>query len=76
MKRGNIVGKDIIADHARWPRLEDEIFKVNKECKEAIKEKGRDKIIDSTLGTLIDDDGNLIAFDSVYDTLKIWIKNQ
>ena len=64
------MGKDIIADHARWPRLEDEIFKVNKECKEAIKEKGRDKVIDSTLGTLIDDDGNLIAFDSVYDTLK------
>ena len=64
------MGKDIIADHARWPRLDDEIFKVNKECKEAIKGKGRDKVIDSTLGTLIDDDGNLIAFDSVYDTLK------
>lgn len=73
--RGNIVGKDIIADHARWPRLEDEIFKVNKECKEAIKEKGRDKIIDSTLGTLIDDNGNLVAFDSVYDTLKVMDKN-
>lgn len=64
------MGKDIIADHARWPRLDDEIFKVNKECKEAIKGKGRNKVIDSTLGTLIDDDGNLIAFDSVYDTLK------
>ena len=73
--RGNIVGKDIIADHARWPRLEDEIFKVNKECKEAIKEKGRDRVIDSTLGTLIDDDGNLVAFDSVYDTLKDMDKN-
>ncbi|MDU2354743.1 MAG: aminotransferase class I/II-fold pyridoxal phosphate-dependent enzyme, partial [Anaerococcus sp.] len=64
------MGKDIIADHARWPRLEDEIFKVSEECKRAIKEKGRDKIINSTLGTLIDDDGNLIAFNSVYDTLK------
>ena len=62
------MGKDIIADHARWPRLEDEIFKVSEECKRAIKEKGRDKIINSTLGTLIDDDGNLIAFNSVYDT--------
>lgn len=64
------MAKDIIADHAKWPRLEDAIFKVNKECKEAIEEKGRDKVIDSTLGTLIDDEGNLIAFDSVYDTLK------
>lgn len=64
------MGKDIIADHARWPKIEDEIFRVNKECKKAIKEKGRDNVIDSTLGTLIDDDGNLIAFDSVYDTLK------
>ena len=69
------MGKDIIADHARWPRLEDEIFKVNKECKEAIKEKGRDRVIDSTLGTLIDDNGNLVAFDSVYDTLKDMDKN-
>ncbi len=64
------MGKDIIADHAIWPRLEDAIFKVNNECRIAIKEKGRDNIIDSTLGTLLDDDGNLIAFDSVYDTLK------
>ncbi|WP_297282055.1 pyridoxal phosphate-dependent aminotransferase [uncultured Anaerococcus sp.] len=62
--------KDIIATHARWPRLEDAIFKVNKECKIAIKEKGREQIINSTLGTLIDDDGNIIAFDSVYDTLR------
>ena len=64
------MGKDIIADHARWPSLEDAIFKVNKECQRSIKEKGKDTVINSTLGTLIDDDGNLIAFDSVYDTLK------
>ena len=64
------MGKDIIADHARYPKLEDAIFKVSGECKKAIKEKGRDNIINSTLGTLIDDDGNLVAFNSVYDTLK------
>ena len=64
------MAKDIIAEHARWPRLEDAIFKVNKECKDAIEKKGRDKVIDSTLGTLIDDDGNIIAFDCVYDTLR------
>ncbi|EEB35386.1 aminotransferase, class I/II [Anaerococcus hydrogenalis DSM 7454] len=64
------MGKNIIADHAKWPRLEDEIFKISGECKKAIEKKGRDKVINSTLGTLIDDDGNIIAFDSVYDTLK------
>ena len=64
------MAKDIIADHARWPELKDAIFNISKECKEAIDKKGRDKVIDSTLGTLIDDDGNIIAFDSVYDALK------
>ena len=38
------MAKDIIAEHARWPRLEDAIFKVNKECKVAIEKKGRDKL--------------------------------
>lgn len=64
------MGENIIADHAKWPRLEDAIFKISGECKKAIAKKGKDKIINSTLGTLIDDDGNIIAFDSVYDTLK------
>ncbi|NVF11905.1 aminotransferase class I/II-fold pyridoxal phosphate-dependent enzyme [Anaerococcus sp. AGMB00486] len=62
--------KNILADHARWPNLEDSIFKVGGEAKKAIEEKGREKIINSTIGALIDDDGKLIAFDSVYDTLK------
>lgn len=64
------MGKNIIADHAKWPRLEDAIFKVSGECKKAIEKFGKEKVINSTLGTLIDDDGNIIAFDSVYDTLK------
>lgn len=62
--------KNIIADHAKWPRLEDAIFKVSGECKKAIEKFGKEKVINSTLGTLIDDDGNIIAFDSVYYTLK------
>ncbi len=53
------MGKNIIADHAKWPRLEDAIFKISGECKKAIAKKGKDKIINSTLGTLIDDDGNI-----------------
>ncbi|KWZ98765.1 aminotransferase, class I/II [Anaerococcus hydrogenalis] len=69
-KKGKIMGKNIIADHAKWPRLEDAIFKVSGECKKAIEKFGKEKVINSTLGTLIDDDGNIIAFDSVYDTLK------
>ena len=27
------MGKNIIADHAKWPRLEDAIFKISGECK-------------------------------------------
>ena len=64
------MGVNILADHARWPSLEDAIFKISGECNEAIKKYGKDKVINSTLGTLIDDKGDLVAFDSVYDELK------
>ena len=39
-------------------------------AQEAIKEHGKENVINSTLGALMDDDGNLIAFDSVFGTLK------
>ena len=46
------MGKNIIADHAKWPRLEDAIFKISGECKKAIAKKGKDKIINSRLPLL------------------------
>lgn len=33
------MGKNIIADHAKWPRLEDAIFKISGDCKKAIEKK-------------------------------------
>ncbi len=60
----------IVADHAIRPRESDVIFGLASRAKEAIDLNGPDKIINSTIGALLDDNGNLITFNTVYDTLK------
>ena len=44
----------------------DPIFKVSGMAKKRIAEIGKENVINATLGALMDDDGNLVAFDSVY----------
>lgn len=61
---------NMVADHARWPKKDDPIFGLAAKAKEAIKTYGKDKVIDSTLGALADDEGNLICMDTVYSELK------
>lgn len=48
----------------------DPIFRVAGEAAKRTQELGREAVINSTIGALMDDDGNLVAFDSVYDVLK------
>lgn len=60
----------MVAGHAVWPKEDDAIFALAAKAKEAIKKYGKDKVIDSTLGALMDDDGNLICMKTVYDELK------
>ncbi|MGO3018413.1 MAG: aminotransferase class I/II-fold pyridoxal phosphate-dependent enzyme [Anaerococcus sp.] len=61
---------EMLAKNGRWPRFDDKIFAAAKRAKQAIKTYGKDKVIDSTLGALYDDDGNIVAFDSVFDSLE------
>lgn len=58
------------ANHAIWPKQDDAIFGLAAKAQEAIKKYGKDKVIDSTLGALMDDNGDLICMKTVYDELK------
>lgn len=60
----------MVAGHAVWPKEDDAIFALAAKAKEAIKKYGKEKVIDSTLGALMDDDGDLICMKTVYDELK------
>lgn len=61
---------NMVADHAKWPKVNDAIFGLAAKAKESISKYGKENVIDSTLGALVDDDGNLICMDSVYSVLK------
>ena len=60
----------MVADHAKWPEKDDPIFAIAGKAQEASKKDGSENVINSTLGALMDDEGKLIAFDSVFDVLK------
>lgn len=61
---------NMTAKHARWPKSNDIIFGLAGQAAEAIKKHGKENVINSTIGALIDDEGNLIAMKTVYDQLK------
>lgn len=48
----------------------DPIFKIAGQAAEKIRELGAEAVINSTIGALMDDEGNLVTLKSVYDTLK------
>ncbi len=58
------------AAHAQWPIENDAIFEIAGRAKKAQAELGRDKVIDATIGAIMDDDGNLVCLDTVYTELK------
>jgi aromatic-amino-acid transaminase len=58
------------AEHARWPAKDDPIFTIAGKAKEAETLYGKENVINSTLGALMDDEGVLVAFESVYDVFK------
>lgn len=49
---------------------EDRIFGISGRAKESIKKYGRDKVINATVGALLDDDGELIVLRSVDEALR------
>lgn len=48
----------------------DKIFGVSTLAKKRIEEIGKENVVNSTIGALLDDDGNLIVLSSVIDVLK------
>lgn len=48
----------------------DPIFRIAGEAAKRIKECGAEAVINSTIGALMDDNGELVTFKAVYDTLK------
>lgn len=60
----------MVANHAKWPAKADAIFAIAGKAQDAIKKYGKENVTNSTLGALMDDEGKLIAFDSVFGVLK------
>lgn len=56
------------AQNGREVPLEDKIFGISRRANEMIEEKGPDAVINATIGTLLNDDGDLIVLSSVDDT--------
>lgn len=48
----------------------DKLFGVSQLAKAAIKEHGKENVINASIGVLLDDDGNLIVLSSMIDVLK------
>ena len=61
---------NMVVSHAKWPEENDAIFGLAAKAKAAIDKYGKDNVIDSTLGALADDEGNLICLETVYNELK------
>ena len=50
--------------------VEDKIFGINQKAKEMAARVGADKVVNATIGSLLDDDGNLVILSSVVEVLK------
>lgn len=49
---------------------EDKIFGISNRAKAMIAKEGRDKVVNATIGALLDDDGKLVVLSSVADVFK------
>lgn len=50
--------------------VEDKAFGASNRAKKMIAEQGKDKVINATIGSLLDDEGNLVVLDSVAEVVK------
>ncbi|MFZ7121296.1 MAG: aminotransferase class I/II-fold pyridoxal phosphate-dependent enzyme [Eubacteriaceae bacterium] len=61
---------NMAAEHAIRPVSDDVIFGASIEAHKAIARDGFNNVINSTIGALLDDDGKLVTFNSVFNTLR------
>ena len=64
------MNKSMVAKHAIWPKEEDIIFNLSERAQIDENIYGKENVINSTIGALIDDEGKLVALESVYDEYK------
>ena len=67
---------NMVAEHAIWPKANDAIFGLAAKAKEAIDKYGKENVINSTLGALVDDNGELICLNTVYQELNRCLMQQ
>lgn len=73
MTRGGILMSQsfsMVAPHSKRPVNEDKIFSASRQANEAALKYGFENVINSTVGALLDDDGNLLVLPTVIDVLK------
>ena len=64
------MGETMVSKHANWPRVSDPIFDISERAKKAIKNFGKENVVNATIGALTDDDGNIITLNTVFDEYK------
>lgn len=60
----------VVAPHSKRPAEEDKVFAANRRAQEAAKKYGADKVINSTIGALLEDDGSLSIMQTAMQELK------
>ena len=64
------MGEIMVAKHAVWPRVGDPIFNISERAQKAIEKLGKENVINATIGSLTDDNGNLITLNTVFDEYR------
>ena len=64
------MGTSLVAPHSVRKHEEDKVFAANRKAQEAVKKWGADKVINSTIGALLEDDGSLSIMTTVMNELK------
>ena len=60
--------KKFIRQNIDHQPIVDNVFKIVSLANDAIAKKGKENIVNATIGSLYDEDGNLVALDTVFNT--------
>lgn len=60
----------VAAPHAKGKCAEDNIFAANNRAIALAEKIGNDKVVNGTVGSILDEDGNLVVLDVVKEGLK------
>jgi len=60
--------KKFIRENIDHQPIVDNVFKIVNLANDAIAKKGKENIVNATIGSLYDEDGNLVALDTVFNT--------